>query len=57
MLWQGKEIHTTGYVGDDINQGTGGVRVDVPRGGDGFVDVVVHGGQDTNWSYTVRYPA
>nr|WP_202927269.1 hypothetical protein [Gordonia desulfuricans] len=57
VIYQGKEIYTTGYVGDDVNEGTGSVRVNVPRGSDDFVDVLVHGGQNTNWSYTVKCPA
>ena len=49
-------IHSTGYIGDNINEGTGSAVVNVPAGGASSVLVRVTGPDHTEWSYTVRCP-
>lgn len=59
VLYQGKEIFTTNWVGNNIRSGNGkgSATISVPRGTDDFVDVVVHGGTRTHWTYTVHCPS
>ncbi|MFD3704038.1 hypothetical protein ACFWUP_12885 [Nocardia sp. NPDC058658] len=56
VFYQGAQIHDTGYVGDQINQGTGSAVVTVPAGGATSVTVRVTGPSGTKWDYTVRCP-
>ena len=57
VFYGGRQIYNTGYVGDDINQGTGSVRITVPPGGDTSVVVRVTGpDRNTEWDYTVNCP-
>lgn len=57
VFYQGRLIQDTGYVGDNINEGTGSVRVVVPPGVQSEVVVTVTGPEDgTVWRYTVRCP-
>ncbi|MFC6013926.1 hypothetical protein [Nocardia lasii] len=56
VFYQGAQIHDTGYVGDDTNQGTGSARVSVPAGSATSVTVRVTGPNSTAWEYTVRCP-
>ncbi|WP_038171181.1 hypothetical protein [Tomitella biformata] len=56
VLYQGRIIANTGYVGDNLNQGTGGIWVDVPAGASSSVMVRVTGPQGTEWNYTVNCP-
>jgi hypothetical protein len=51
------QIATTGYVGDNTNEGTGSIRVIVPPGPSDSVTVRVTGPEEgTIWDYTVRCP-
>nr|WP_043661837.1 hypothetical protein [Nocardia thailandica] len=56
VFYQGAQIHDTGYVGDQINQGTGSTVVAVPAGAATSVTVRVTGPSGTKWDYTVRCP-
>ena len=57
VYYQGRVIADTGLVGDNINQGTGSIRVGVPAGLQNFVTVKVTGPeQGTLWDYTVFCP-
>lgn len=61
VFYEGREISTTGYVGDNLNdsarRGVGSIRVDVPAGRDTAVLVRVTGPNGTEWSYKVNCPA
>ncbi len=57
-FYQGRRIHDTGYIGDNINAGNGSARIAVPRGADDFVTVKVTGPDSgTVWHYTVYCPS
>ncbi|KZF10496.1 MAG: hypothetical protein WBD41_24475 [Rhodococcus sp. (in: high G+C Gram-positive bacteria)] len=56
VFYQGALIYSTGYVGDNINEGTGSVVVNVPPGTDTSVLVKVTGPGGTDWDYTVGCP-
>lgn len=56
VYYEGRLIHSTGYIGDNINEGTGSAVVNVPAGGASSVLVRVTGPDHTEWSYTVRCP-
>lgn len=56
VLYQGQLIHSTGYVGDNLNEGTGSVVVSVPAGTATTVLVRVTGPDSTAWEYTVNCP-
>lgn len=43
VYYEGRLIHSTGYIGDDINEGTGSAVVKVPAGGASSVLVRVTG--------------
>lgn len=58
VLYHGKIIADTGWVGDAINQGTGVLTVNVPAGASSVVQVRVNGGgSTTKWDYTVNCPS
>lgn len=57
VFYQGALIRSTGYVGDNINQGTGSVVVNVPAGTATSVTVRVTGPNNTDWDYTVHCPS
>ncbi|NEW32689.1 hypothetical protein GV791_08955 [Nocardia cyriacigeorgica] len=56
VFYQGGLVHNTGYIGDDINQGTGSVVVALPPGTETSVLVRVTGPGGTDWEYTVNCP-
>lgn len=56
VQYQGRTIADTGWVGDQTNEGTGTMRVNVPAGTSDSVLVRVDGGTHTDWSYTVHCP-
>ncbi len=56
VFYQGKVIYDTGYVGDNINEGTGSVRVNVPAGLTPAVTIRVSGPDGTEWSYLAHCP-
>ncbi|MBF6177758.1 MULTISPECIES: hypothetical protein [Nocardia] len=56
VFYENAQIHDTGYVGDNANQGTGSAVVTVPAGGATSVTVRVTGPSRTKWEYTVRCP-
>ncbi|MFF1554396.1 hypothetical protein ACFVX3_25545 [Rhodococcus erythropolis] len=56
VYYEGRLIHSTGYIGDNINEGTGSAVVNVPAGGASSVLVRVTGPDHTEWAYTVRCP-
>jgi hypothetical protein len=56
VIYQGLPIANTGYVGDNLNEGTGSLTVLVPPGSDQSVLVRVTGPDATAWSYTVNCP-
>lgn len=56
VFYQGALIHNTGYVGDNLNQGTGSALVNVPPGTATSVVVRVTGPNNTDWDYTVNCP-
>lgn len=56
VFYEGALLHNTGYIGDNINEGTGSVVINVPPGSATSVLVRVTGPGDTEWSYTVRCP-
>ncbi|NMM87435.1 hypothetical protein B2J88_24260 [Rhodococcus sp. SRB_17] len=56
VFYEGRLIQSTGYVGDDINQGTGALVVNVPPGLASSVLVRVTGPNYTDWNYTVQCP-
>ncbi|MEV6336032.1 hypothetical protein AB0M12_15095 [Nocardia vinacea] len=57
VFYEGSLIRSTGYVGDNINEGTGSVVVNVPPGSATAVLVRVTGPNGTDWEYTVKCPA
>ena len=59
VLYQGRIIHNTGYVGNNNNpaNGVGAVTVNVPAGTATNVLVRVTGPQNTLWDYTVNCPS
>ncbi|GAA1482834.1 hypothetical protein GCM10009624_32740 [Gordonia sinesedis] len=57
VIYQGRVVANTGYVGDDINQGTGSIVVRVPAGTSTSVTVRVTGPSGTDWKYTLRCPS
>ncbi|MGU3436222.1 hypothetical protein ACNHUS_24790 [Actinomycetes bacterium M1A6_2h] len=56
VFYQGAPIANTGYVGDDLNEGSGSVIVNVPPGTATAVLVRVTGPSGTVWDYTVNCP-
>lgn len=56
VSYQGRIVANTGYVGDNINEGQGTIRVNVPRGTDSSVVVRVTGPDQTEWHYTLYCP-
>ncbi|QIS04191.1 hypothetical protein F5X71_19300 [Nocardia brasiliensis] len=56
VFYQGALVRTTGYVGDDTNEGTGSITVGLPAGTATAVLVRVTGPNGTKWDYTVRCP-
>lgn len=56
VFYQGGLAYSTGYIGDDINEGTGSVVVNLPAGADTAVLVKVTGPGGTDWDYTVSCP-
>lgn len=56
VFYDGRRIHNTGYVGDNLNQGTGSTVVTVPAGRATSVLVRVTGPNYTDWDYSVRCP-
>ncbi|NMO05091.1 hypothetical protein HH308_28105 [Gordonia sp. TBRC 11910] len=56
VTYQGRTVGDTGYVGDNINEGQGTLRVRVPSGNDSSVVVQVTGPNDTEWHYTLYCP-
>ncbi|WP_235916509.1 hypothetical protein [Spelaeibacter cavernicola] len=56
VFYQGALLYNTGFVGDDINEGTGSVVINVPAGAATAVLVRVTGGSSTDWDYTVHCP-
>ncbi|WP_024800995.1 hypothetical protein [Nocardia sp. BMG51109] len=57
VFYGGAQVYSTGYIGDNINEGTGSAVVTLPAGGATSVLVRVTGPSDTEWSYVVRCPA
>lgn len=56
VFYEGNRIHSTGYVGDDLNEGTGSAVIAVPAGGATAVLVRVTGPSGTAWEYVVNCP-
>lgn len=56
VVYQGLVVANTGYVGDDLDEGTGSITVLVPPGVDQSVVVRVTGPAGTDWDYTVNCP-
>jgi hypothetical protein len=57
VFYDGWQIANTGFVGDEVNEGTGSIRVIVPPGASDSVLVRVTGPEDgTVWDYTVKCP-
>lgn len=56
VSYQGRVVANTGYVGDNLNEGQGSIRVHVPKGTDSSVVVQVTGPNDTEWHYTLYCP-
>lgn len=57
VFYEGALLHSTGWIGDNINEGTGSVRIAVPPGASTTVTVRVNGGSDTVWEYAVGCPS
>lgn len=57
VFYQGALVRSTGYVGDNINQGTGSIVVTLPAGTATSVTVRVTGPNYTDWDYTVHCPS
>lgn len=57
VFYEGGQVLDTGYVGDNLNQGTGSVAVSLPGGTATTVTVRVSGPDDTQWEYTVNCPS
>ncbi|KAA8889715.1 hypothetical protein F3087_06730 [Nocardia colli] len=56
VFYQGARVHNTGYIGDDINEGTGSAVINIPPGTATAVLVRVTGPGGTDWNYTVHCP-
>lgn len=56
VYYQGGLVFSTGYVGDNLNEGTGSALVSLPPGNDTNVLVKVTGPNGTVWDYTVGCP-
>ncbi|MFF3228714.1 hypothetical protein ACFYV7_38380 [Nocardia suismassiliense] len=56
VFYQGGRVHNTGYIGDNINQGTGSAVINIPAGTATTVSVRVTGPGGTDWNYTVHCP-
>lgn len=56
VFYEGSQVYNTGYVGDNINEGTGSAVVTLPPGIATSVLVRVTGPDATEWSYTVHCP-
>ncbi len=54
VFYQGGKVFESGYIGDDLNEGTGSAVVSLPPGAATTVLVRVSGPNGTNWTYTVR---
>ncbi len=54
VFYEGRLIHDTGYIGDDINEGWGTPTVAVPPGASRDVLVRVTGPTGTDWNYTAN---
>lgn len=57
VFYEGAQVLDTGYVGDNINEGTGSAVVSLPAGRATTVTVRVSGLDETRWEYTVNCPA
>ncbi|GAD85404.1 hypothetical protein [Nocardia asteroides] len=57
VFYEGGQVLDTGYIGDNINQGTGSAVVSLPAGTATTVTVRVSGMDDTQWEYTVNCPS
>ncbi|MEV0359510.1 hypothetical protein AB0H71_25990 [Nocardia sp. NPDC050697] len=56
VFYEGSLVRSTGWVGDNTNEGTGSVVVTLPPGAANAVTVRVNGGQHTDWQYVVNCP-
>jgi hypothetical protein len=56
VFYQGALVFSTGPIGDDINEGTGGTVINLPPGSDTSVLVKVTGPGGTDWNYNVSCP-
>lgn len=56
VIYENRVIFGTGFIGDNINEGTGTAVVNVPAGGASTVLVRVIGRDNTHWEYTVNCP-
>lgn len=56
VFYQGALVFSTGYVGDNTNEGTGSAVIALPPGTDTNVLVKVIGPGGTEWNYTVGCP-
>ncbi len=56
VFYEGRRIHTTGRIGDDINEGNGAAMIAVPPGAATSVVVRVTGPNQTHWTYQVNCP-
>lgn len=56
VFYQGAMVFSTGPIGDNINQGTGGAVINLPPGTDTSVLVKVTGPGGTEWEYAVGCP-
>ncbi|MFC8047379.1 hypothetical protein [Nocardia sp. NPDC057353] len=56
VFYEGTPVYSTGWVGDETNEGTGSVVVTLPPGAATAVTVRVTGGVDTVWEYVVNCP-
>ncbi|TSD93624.1 hypothetical protein FOS14_22460 [Skermania sp. ID1734] len=56
VFYEDRQIASTGWVGNAINNGVGSLVVHVPPGSASVVVVRVTGGTSTNWEYTVNCP-
>ncbi|MFD6392820.1 hypothetical protein [Nocardia sp. NPDC060259] len=57
VFYEGGQVLDTGYIGDNVNQGTGSAVVTLPAGSATTVTVRVSGMDDTQWEYTVNCPS
>ncbi|MGJ5671706.1 hypothetical protein QLG13_28055 (plasmid) [Rhodococcus aetherivorans] len=56
VFYEGALLHNTGYIGDNVNEGTGSVVINVPARNATSVLVRVTGLSGTDWEYTVHCP-